>query len=142
MEKAKTGDSVEVHYKGTLEDGSVFDTSEGREPLKVVLGENRLLKDFEDAVLGMAIGEKKRVVIEAEDAYGEVRSDLVIRVDLANLPENIDPEVGMEFKLKSPEGQEFIVAITAIDDQSVTLDANHPLAGKQLTFDIELAKIN
>ena len=86
--------------------------------------------------------KKKRVDIEAKNAYGEYRTDLIIRVDRSNLPENIDPEVGMEFKLKSPEGQEFIVAITAIDEKSVTLDANHPLAGKKLTFDIELAKIN
>ena len=142
MGKAKIGDAVEVHYKGTLEDGSVFDTSEGKEPLKVVLGEKRLLKDFEDAVLGMALSEKKRVVIEAKNAYGEYQTSLVLRVDRSNLPKNIEPEVGMEFKLKSPEGQDFVVAITAIDDKSVTVDANHPLAGKKLAFDIELTKIN
>ena len=143
MSKVKDGDTVKVHYTGTLiEDGTVFDSSEDREPLEFTLGEGQLIPGFEQAVIGMEVGDDTTVEIASEDAYGERREDLELEVSKSDLPDNIDPQVGMQLQMQQQEnGQAIPVQITAVEDEFVKLDANHPLAGKDLTFDIELVEI-
>lgn len=140
MSKAKEGDTVKVHYTGKLTDeGTVFDSSREREPLEFTLGEGKLIPGFEDAVIGMEEGDSTTVDLASEDAYGERREDLELEVSKSDLPDNIEPEVGMQLQMQQQEnGQNIPVQITAVEDDYVKLDANHPLAGKDLTFDIEL----
>ncbi|WP_445666310.1 FKBP-type peptidyl-prolyl cis-trans isomerase [Fodinibius sp. AD559] len=143
MSKVKDGDTVKVHYTGTLtEEGTVFDSSQDREPLEFKLGEGKLIPGFEKAVVGMEEGDETTVEIESGDAYGQRREDLELEVAKSDLPDNIDPEVGMQLQMQQQEdGQAIPVQITAVEDEFVKLDANHPLAGKDLTFDIELVEI-
>lgn len=143
MSKVKDGDTVKVHYTGTLtEEGTVFDSSEDREPLEFTLGEGKLIPGFEKAVVGMEEGDETTVEIESGDAYGQRREDLELEVAKSDLPDNIEPEVGMQLQMQQQEnGQAIPVQITAVEDELVKLDANHPLAGKDLTFDIELIEI-
>ncbi len=137
---AEKGDQVKVHYKGLLDDGNVFDSSEGREPLDIQLGEGKLIPGFEKAVLGMQVGEKKTIKIEAQDAYGDHVAELVKAVERKYLPPQIVPEVGQQLQLG--EGEEMaIVTIVSVTDEEIKLDANHPLAGKRLNFTIELVEI-
>ena len=140
MSKVKEGDTVKVHYTGKLtDDGTVFDSSREREPLEFTLGEGKLIPGFENAVVGMEEGDSTTVDLASEDAYGERREDLELEVSKSDLPENIDPQVGMQLQMQQQEdGQTIPVQITAVEDEYVKLDANHPLAGKDLTFDIEL----
>lgn len=142
MSKVKEGDTVKVHYTGKLTDeGSVFDSSEDREPLEFTLGEGQLIPGFEDAVIGMEEGDSTTVDIASDDAYGERREDLELEVAKSDLPDNVEPEVGMQLQMQQQEnGQAIPVQITAVEDEVVKLDANHPLAGKDLTFDIELVE--
>lgn len=140
MSQAKNGDTVKVHYKGTLEDGTVFDSSEGRDPLEFDLGSGQLIAGFEAAVDGMKAGETCSVNIESADAYGPRRDDMVMNVPRSQLPDDMQPEVGM--RLQAGQGEEqFVVTITSVQEDAVTLDANHPLAGKDLTFEITLVEI-
>ncbi|PAU92929.1 peptidylprolyl isomerase [Aliifodinibius salipaludis] len=143
MSKVKDGDTVKVHYTGTLtEEGTVFDSSQDREPLEFKLGEGKLIPGFEKAVVGMEEGDETTVEIESGDAYGQRREDLELEVAKSDLPDNIEPEVGMQLQMQQQEdGQAIPVQITAVEDELVKLDANHPLAGKDLTFDIELVEI-
>ena len=141
MSKVKDGDTVKVHYKGTLEDGSVFDSSENREPLEFTLGQGQLIPGFEKAVVGMGVGDKTSVDIPSDEAYGEVRDDLIINVPKEQLPEDVEPQVGMQLQLNQPDGQPVPVRITDISEAELTLDANHPLAGKDLNFAIELVEV-
>lgn len=141
MSKPKSGDTVKVHYKGTLKDGSVFDTSEGREPLEFKLGEGQLIPGFETAVEDLTQGNSKTVTIPSEEAYGEKREDLVITVPKNDLPDEIEPEVGMQLQVNQPDGKSIPVRITNIEEESIIIDANHPLAGEELTFEIELVEI-
>ena len=143
MSKVKDGDTVKVHYTGTLtNDGTVFDSSQDREPLEFKLGEGKLIPGFEKAVVGMTEGDETTVEIESGDAYGQRREDLELEVAKSDLPDNIDPEVGMQLQMQQQQdGQAIPVQITAVEDEFVKLDANHPLAGKDLTFDIELVEI-
>jgi FKBP-type peptidyl-prolyl cis-trans isomerase 2 len=141
MNQAKTGDTVLVHYKGKLKDGSIFDESKQSDPLEFKIGEGMLLPDFEKAVVGMNQGESKTIAIEAERAYGDHRDDLLIEVDRTQFPEHISPEIGLQLRLNQPDGSPLTVAISELSESSVTLDANHPLAGKNLTFDINLVEI-
>lgn len=143
MSKVKDGDTVKVHYTGTLtEDGTEFDSSEGREPLEFTLGEGQLIPGFEQAVIGLEEGDETTVDIESGDAYGQRREDLELEVAKSDLPDNIEPKVGMQLQMQQQEnGQAIPVQITAVEDELVKLDANHPLAGKDLTFDIELLEI-
>ena len=141
MSTVKTGDTVKVHYTGKLNDGSVFDSSVSREPLEVTLGEGKLIPGFENAVIGMNVGDKTTANIPASDAYGERREDLEVTVEKAQLPDDITPEVGMQLQLNQPNGQPVPVQITKVEEEQIILDANHPLAGKDLTFDIELVDI-
>ncbi len=142
MSKVKDGDTVKVHYTGSLEDGSVFDSSENKEPLEFTLGTGQLIPGFEKAVEGMTQGDKTKVTIPANEAYGQVREDLVISVPKNNLPEDVTPQVGMQLQLNQPDGQAVPVRITEVQEEEVTLDANHPLAGEDLVFNIELVEIN
>lgn len=141
MLQAKQNDTVKVHYTGKLDDGTVFDSSVGREPLEFTLGEGRVIPGFEDAVFGMETGDTKTVIIPAADAYGDYEAGLAQVVPHASFPPNIQPEVGQRLQVQNQAGQTMVVTITAIGDNGVTLDGNHPLAGKDLTFDIELVAI-
>lgn len=143
MSKVKDGDTVKVHYTGTLtEEGTEFDSSKGREPLEFTLGDGKLIPGFEKAVIGMKEGDETTVEIESENAYGQRREDLELEVSKSDLPDNIDPQVGMQLQMQQQEnGQAIPVQITSVEDEFVKLDANHPLAGKDLTFDIELVEI-
>ncbi len=143
MSKVKDGDTVKVHYTGKLtEDGTVFDSSEDREPLEFTLGEGQLIPGFEEAVIGMEEGDDTTVEIASEDAYGERREDLELEVAKDDLPDEVDPQVGMQLQMQQQEdGRAIPVQITAVEDDYVKLDANHPLAGKDLTFDIELVEL-
>jgi len=140
MPEAKRGDTVRVHYTGTLDDGTVFDSSREREPLEFSLGAGQVIPGFDQALTGMKPGESKKVTIPAVEAYGPYRSELVLVVDRSEFPPDIEPGIGDQFQL-SQDGQSFVVNVTEVTDQAVTLDANHPLAGEDLTFDLELVEI-
>lgn len=138
---AEDGSVVQVHYTGTLNDGTIFDTSVGREPLEFTLGEGQMIPGFEEAVLGMKIEESKTVTISANDAYGPHRSDLILVINREDLPTGLNPEVGQQLQMTRADGGTSIVTVTDISDTTITVDANHPLAGKDLTFEIELVGI-
>ena len=139
--QAKNGNIVQVHYTGTLKDGTVFDTSVGHEPLEFTLGEGQMIPGFEQAVLGMKMGESKTVTIPAKDAYGPRRDDLILVIERNQLPENLEPEVGQQLQMQQTNGRTMVVIVTDVSDTTITIDANHPLAGKDLTFEIELVRI-
>jgi peptidylprolyl isomerase len=141
MAQAKTGDTVKVHYTGKLDDGTVFDTSANREPLEFTIGQGQLIPDFEQAIVGMNPGESKTVQIPSENAYGPHREEMVIEVDRNEFPADLEPKVDQMLQVRKQDGQTFAVTVTAVSESSVTLDANHPLAGKDLTFDIQLTEI-
>ena len=141
MSQAMLGNTVKVHYRGTLEDGSEFDTSHGREPIEVTIGQGQVIPGFEEALLGMAVGENKSVTIVADDAYGPYRSELVQEVERAQIPTDIELEVDGALLVQSPDGQAMRLIVKALTDEMVTLDANHPLAGEDLTFELALVEI-
>lgn len=141
MTQVKNGDKVRVHYHGKLNDGSTFDSSEGRAPLEFQVGSGQVIKGFDDALLDMKIGDKKTVLISAENAYGESSMQNVFEYPLENFPNDMQPEIGLQLHMSDNEGNNFPVVITAVTETVVVLDANHPLAGKDLTFDIELVEI-
>jgi peptidylprolyl isomerase len=141
LSKAKNGDTVKVHYTGKLNDGSVFDSSENREPLEFQLGSGQLIPGFEKAVTGMTVGDSTTVTIPAKEAYGEVNEELILNVEKDRLPADIQPEIGMQLQVQQPNGEPVPVVISDVTDDLVILDANHPLAGKELIFDIEVVDI-
>jgi peptidylprolyl isomerase len=141
MVQAKTGDTVKVHYTGKLDDGTVFDTSADREPLEFTIGQGQLIPDFEQAVIGMNPDESKTVQIPCENAYGPHREERLMVVDRSRFPEGLEPSIDQQLQVRHPNGQESVVKVVDITDAKVTLDANHPLAGKALTFDIRLTEI-
>jgi FKBP-type peptidyl-prolyl cis-trans isomerase 2 len=141
MAQAKNGDQVKVHYTGKLNDGTVFDSSEGREPLEFTIGSGRIIPGFENAVIGMKEGDSTTVNISTEDAYGEYNEKLVQVIERTTLPEDLEPEVGQRLEAVRGDGTRLAVQVMEVNDTNVTLDANHPLAGKELIFDIELVKI-
>lgn len=141
MSQATTGDKVKIHYTGTLEDGKQFDSSEGREPLEFELGAGQVVPGFEKAVSGMAVGESKSVTIAPEDAYGQRNDQAVQEVPKTALPEELVPEAGMMLQAQNQDGQAVQLTVVAVDDETITVDANHPLAGKTLNFDISLVEI-
>lgn len=141
MSQAKSGDTVRIHYIGTLSDGSQFDSSEGRDPLEFSLGSGQVIPGFDRAVLGMAVGDNKSVSIEPEDAYGPKHEQLVQDVPKSALPQDMNPDVGMRLQSQSPDGQVIHLVVTAVAEDSITVDGNHPLAGQTLTFDINLVEI-
>ena len=138
MSQVKNGDTVKVHYTGTLADGTVFDSSLEREPLEFTLGEGQLIPGFEKTVLGMSAGESRTVTIPAEEAYGPYREEMVLEVPRTQPPPDMQPQVGMQLQVGEEQGEGMLVQITQVSDSNITLDANHPLAGKDLTFNIQL----
>lgn len=141
MAQATTGDTVRVHYTGTLHDGTTFDTSEGREPLEFTVGGGQVIPGFDQAVAGMEPGDTKKVEIPSDEAYGPKREEMMLQVSPDQFPEGVDPEVGQQLQLSQPNGQNVVVRVTDVQDDAVTLDANHPLAGEDLTFEITLDEI-
>jgi len=141
MAQAKTGDTVIVHYTGKLDDGTVFDTSADREPLEFKIGEKQLIPDFEQAVIGMEPGESKSIQIVSENAYGPHHEEMVMVVERKDIPEGLNPQVDQRLQVQQQSGQSFVVTVTAVSEASVTMDGNHPLAGKDLSFDIQLTEI-
>ena len=141
MSQAKIGDTVKVHYTGKLDDGTVFDSSRSREPFSVKLGDGKVIPGFENGIVGMQQGQVKTVTISPEEGYGPRRDNLVLEVNESEFPRDINPEVGQKLQLKQANGQNVPVTITGIKDNIVTLDANHPLAGQTLTFEIELLEV-
>lgn len=141
MNEARQGDTVRIHYTGKLDDGTVFDSSEGREPLEFTIGQEQVIPGFEEAVLGMSPGETKTTRIVPERAYGDYQQEMVFEVDRTRLPSDLEPEPGQELRVRTPEGYTIPVVIVEVEDGKVTIDANHPLAGRDLTFDIELVEI-
>lgn len=141
MSEAQKGNTVKVHYTGSLADGTVFDSSEGRDPLEFTVGDQKVIPGFEQAVVGMSAGDKKQEIIPAEKAYGLRRDDMILEIDRGQLPENIEPEVGLQLQMTTTNGQQLPVQITQLDGSKITLDANHPLAGKALVFDLELVEV-
>lgn len=141
MSTAKTGDTVKVHYTGRLDDDTVFDTSRGKSPLKFTIGEGNLIKGFEKGLIGMEVGEKKNLVIPPEEAYGQNDEKLTTKVSRSHLPDSVQPAIGMQLQVKQKDGSILMVWITGMDEETVTLDANHPLAGQTLNFDVELTDI-
>ena len=138
---AVLGDTVRVHYTGSLDSGEVFDSSREREPIEFTLGEGMVIPGFESAIEGMAVNESKNVRIPAAEAYGERREELVFTFERKDLPETMEPAPGLMVELRGPGGQAVPARITAVDDASITLDANHPLSGNDLLFELELVEI-
>ena len=141
MAQAKEGDKVKVNYTGSLEDGTVFGSSPNEEPLEFTIGQRNVLPSFENAVIGMNEGDTKTVSIPPEEAFGDRKEDLIFDVERTKLPPGIDLKLGEVLRVGSDEGQDFDVIIANIDDEVVTLDGNHPLAGKVLNLEIQLIQI-
>ncbi len=141
MKTVKEDSKVSVHYTGRLEDGEVFDSSKGREPLTFTMGEGQLIKGFEKGIVGMELNETKTVNISYNEAYGPVREELIQKVDRSMLPSGLDPQVGQKLTSEGSDGSKRVVNVVATDGQSITIDANHALAGKDLIFDIEVVSI-
>ena len=141
MAQAKSGDKVRLHYKASLSDGTVFGSSDGKEPLELTLGNSEVFPALEAAVIGMEEGETKTVVITPEDGFGERREDLVATVEKSEIPEHINPEVGMKLLIHSSGGGVMEVTVTEVTEGAVKLDGNHPLAGQELTFEISLVEV-
>ncbi|MFA4836667.1 MAG: FKBP-type peptidyl-prolyl cis-trans isomerase [Dehalococcoidia bacterium] len=139
--QAETSDTVIVHYTGRLQDGTVFDTSAGSEPLEFTLGQGQLIPGFEQAVIGLQVGESKTVTIPVDEAYGPRRDDMVLEINRDELPEGLEPEVGMLLEMNQADGTTMTVTITDVSETTIKIDANHPLAGQDLIFDIELVDI-
>lgn len=141
MAQAKAGDKVRVHYKGQLSDGTIFDSSLEREPIEFILGQDTVIPGFEDAVIGMEAGESKDVSIPPEEGFGEYSEDLVVNIEKTILPPEINPELGMQLEVSSEEETPRVFTIADIAEDSITLDGNHPLAGKEIAFKITLLEI-
>ena len=141
MEQVKSGDKVKVHYHGRLTDGTTFDSLEGREPLEVEVGSGMVIKGFDDGLLGMKIGEKKTIQIPVEDAYGPADPQMVMEFPIDRFPADMKPEIGMQLNMSDGSGNNFPVVIAEVNKETVLLDANHPLAGEDLIFDLELVEI-
>jgi len=142
MSENANNQTAKVHYTGTLEDGTVFDTSRQRDPFEFEIGTGQVIRGFDEAVAGMAVGETKTVTIVAEDAYGPHFADRVMQVDRDQLAPGLEPEIGMHLQAQGAgDAPPMVVTVTEITEQQITLDANHPLAGKDLTFEIELMEL-
>ena len=141
MATALAGDSVSVHYTGKLSDGTIFDSSREREPMAFVIGEGMLIPGFEKALIGMKPGDIAEITIPADEAYGSYREELLSRVPREDFPEEIEPEVGLQLEATADDGERMLVTITEVDEASILIDGNHPLAGQDLSFSIELMEI-
>lgn len=141
MKQVQDGDKIRVHYHGKLRSGETFDSSDGREPLEFTVGSGQVIKGFDDGVKGMQQGDKKTVEIPVGDAYGEKSQEMIIEFPKNQFPEDMKPEVGMQMTMNNGQGQSFAVTVVEVKEESVLLDANHPLAGQDLIFDLELVEI-
>ncbi len=141
MQKVKSGDKVKVHYHGRLTNGETFDKSEGRAPLEFEVGSGMVIKGFDDGVTGMSVGEKKTISIPFNEAYGPSNPEMIIDMPKSRFPKEMELEIGMALAMSDGHGQQFEVVVTQIKEDAVVLDANHPLAGKDLIFDLELVEI-
>jgi peptidylprolyl isomerase len=141
MAQVKSGDTVKVHYHGKLTDGTTFDSSEGREPLEFEVGSGSVIAGFDSGVTGMQVGEKKTINIPVDEAYGQKQDDLLMEFPLDRFPADMQPEEGMQLNMSNGAGQNFPVVIREVRENTVMLDANHPLAGEDLIFDLELVEI-
>lgn len=142
MKKVDNNDNISLHYKGTLYSGELFDSSEGRDPLSFEVGAGQVIPGFDKAVVGMAIEESKVFTIPADEAYGQVNEELVYEVPKASIPEDLNPTKGQRLVSNLEDGRQIPVTITDVTEETITLDANHPLAGQDLTFDIKIVSIN
>ena len=141
MQQVKSGDKVRVHYHGKLRNGETFDSSEGREPLEFTVGSGQVIKGFDEGVKGMQTGDKRVVEIAVEDAYGEKEEGRVVEFPKEQFPEDLNPEIGMQLMMSDGQGHSIPVLVSEVKEESIILDANHPLAGEDLIFDIELIEI-
>jgi len=141
MQQAKNGDTVQIHYTGTLDDGTVFDSSAGNEPLSFTLGAGEVIAGFESAVVGMSVGDRKKERIGADQAYGDHMEEMILVVPRDDVPAEMSPEIGMVVGIPTEEGEHMPAVIVDLTDTTITIDANHPLAGQALTFEIELVSI-
>jgi len=141
MAQAKTGDTVKVHYTGKLDNGTVFDSSVDREPLEFTIGNGQLIADFEQAVIDMNPGESKTIKIPCDNAYGPHREEMLMVVDRSQFPEGLEPKIDQKLQVRDPNGGDSVVTVVDVTEANVTLDANHPLAGKDLMFEIQLTEI-
>jgi len=141
MQQVKSGDKVKVHYHGKLRNGETFDTSEGREPLEFTVGSGQVIKGFDDGVMNMQVGDKKTVEIEVENAYGEKEEGRIVDYPKDQFPPDMDPQLGMQLMMTDGDGHSIPVVVTEVKEDTVILDANHPLAGQDLIFDLELVEI-
>jgi peptidylprolyl isomerase len=141
MSQVKSGDTVRIHYTGTLTDGQTFDSSEGRDPLEFTVGSGQIIPGLEAAIPGMTVGDKKTVEVPADDAYGQPDPNAQQAVPRGEIPDDIPLDLGTQLQVQTPQGQVMPVTVVEVTEEQVTLDANHPLAGKDLTFNIELVEI-
>ena len=141
MQQVKKGDKIKVHYHGRLSDGSTFDSSEGREPLEFEVGSGAVIPGFDEGVTGMVAGEKKTINIPVDEAYGPAQEEMIMEFPISQFPDDIKPEVGMQLNMSDDDGQQFPAVVIDVNETNVFLDANHPLAGEDLTFDLELVEI-
>lgn len=141
MTQVKLNDTIKVHYTGKLDDGEIFDTSVNGEPLEFKVGEGKLIPGFEKGVIGLGVNDSVTVNIPAAEAYGNRMEELVQKIERTQLPEDIKPEVGMNLISQAPDGQQMMLLVTEVEEENITIDANHPLAGKDLTFDITVTEI-
>jgi FKBP-type peptidyl-prolyl cis-trans isomerase SlpA len=142
MNQVKENNTVKVNYTGKLSDGQIFDSSEGREPIEFTLGHGQLIPGFEKGLIDMKLNEKKTITIPKEEAYGDVNKDLIQEVKKTELPQDMAPEVGMGLVSKSPDGQEMNLMVVEVREETIVIDGNHPLAGKELVFDLEVLAIS
>ena len=141
MNQVKENNTVKVNYTGKLSDGQVFDSSEGKEPIEFTLGQGQLIPGFEKGLIDMKLTEKKTITIDKEDAYGKINDDLIHEVNKNELPKDMTPKVGMGLVSKSPEGQEINLMVVEVKEETIVIDGNHPLAGRDLIFDLEVVAI-
>jgi peptidylprolyl isomerase len=141
MTQVENGNTVKVHYTGTLEDGTQFDSSAGRDPLEFTVGSGQIIPGFEEAVMGMKPGDEKTVTIPSEQAYGPHHEELLVKVGRELIPDHVEPELGQQLEIRQEDGQVIAVVITEMTDNEITMDANHPLAGQDLIFKIELVAV-
>ena len=141
MSQVKENNTIKVNYTGKLSNGQIFDTSEGKEPIEFVLGQGRLIPGFEKGLIDMKLNEKKTIEIEKDQAYGDVNYNLIQEIKKTDLPQDMEPKVGMGLVSKSPDGKEINLMVVEVKDESIVIDGNHPLAGHDLIFDVEVVEI-
>ena len=139
MSQVKENNTIKVNYTGKLSNGQIFDTSEGKEPIEFILGQGRLIPGFEKGLIDMKLNEKKTIEIAKDQAYGDVNDNLIQEINKAELPQDMEPKVGMGLVSKSPDGKEINLMVVEVKDESIVIDGNHPLAGHDLIFDVEVS---